>query len=200
MKFRLPNLSALVVPLVIACCAPHGGPQSSGYLASFGGVAGQAPAGGLRDDVSYWDGDGVAGPPAIRINLHLQKAYFYRGEQLVGVSKISTGKEGHDTPAGNYRILDKRRQHRSSLYGVFRDVATGQVVNDDVDTTRDRTPPGCVFEGADMPNFMRFYNGIGMHSGYLPGYNASHGCVRMPDHMARKFFDNVAVGTPVVVE
>ncbi len=199
MKFRLPNLSVLVVPLVIACCAPHGEPRSSGYLASFGGVAGQTPRGGLRDDVSYWDGDGVAGPPAIRINLHLQKAYFYRGEQLVGVSKISTGKEGHDTPAGNYRILDKRRQHRSSLYGVFRDVATGQVVNDDVDTTRDKTPPGCVFEGADMPNFMRFYNGIGMHSGFLPGYNASH-VVEELATLARKFFDNVAVGTPVVVD
>jgi len=39
-----------------------------------------------------------------------------------------------------------------------------------------------------------------MHTGYLPGYAASHGCVRMPDHMARKFFENAEVGTPVIVE
>jgi lipoprotein-anchoring transpeptidase ErfK/SrfK len=51
-----------------------------------------------------------------------------------------------------------------------------------------------------MPYFMRFNGAVGMHTGYLPGYAASHGCVRMPHHMAGKFFDNVEVGTLVIVE
>jgi hypothetical protein len=193
------RLLLLAAPLAVAACAPLG-PESSGYLAGFGGVTNQPTGAGVPDDVSYWDGDGVTGPPMVRINLHLQKAYFYKGDQLVGVSKISTGKEGNDTPPGNYKIIQKNRHHRSNLYGVFKDQLTGQVVNDDVDIKRDPIPPGCVFEGAEMPNFMRFTGGIGMHSGYLPGYNASHGCVRMPDHMARKYFDNVQVGTPVIVD
>ena len=136
----------------------------------------------------------------IRINLGLQKAYFYKGGQLVGVSKIATGKEGNATPSGTYKIIQKNRHHRSNLYGMFKDNVTHEVVNDDVDIEQDPVPPGCYFEGASMPYFMRFHGGIGMHTGYLPGYNASHGCVRMPDHMAQKFFANVDIGTPVIVD
>jgi len=51
-----------------------------------------------------------------------------------------------------------------------------------------------------MPYFLRFNYGIGMHTGFLPGYAASHGCVRMPDFMAKKFFENTKIGTPVIVE
>ena len=51
-----------------------------------------------------------------------------------------------------------------------------------------------------MPNFMRFNHGIGMHTGFLPGYAASHGCVRMPEQMASKFYENAEIGTPVIVE
>jgi lipoprotein-anchoring transpeptidase ErfK/SrfK len=51
-----------------------------------------------------------------------------------------------------------------------------------------------------MKNFLRFADGIGMHTGYLPGYAASHGCIRMPDFIAQKFFENANLGTPVIVE
>jgi lipoprotein-anchoring transpeptidase ErfK/SrfK len=51
-----------------------------------------------------------------------------------------------------------------------------------------------------MPNFMRVTGGIGMHTGYLPGYAASHGCIRMPHHMSEHFFENVKVNTPVIIE
>jgi lipoprotein-anchoring transpeptidase ErfK/SrfK len=50
-----------------------------------------------------------------------------------------------------------------------------------------------------MPYFMRVTGGIGMHEGFLPGYAASHGCIRMPGFMAERFFENVSVGTPVTV-
>ncbi len=83
---------------------------------------------------------------------------------------------------------------------MIKDRATGRMINDNADFRVDKPGPGQVQYHAPMPNFMRFDGGIGMHTGYLPGYAASHGCVRMPHHMSEKFFENVQVGTPVIVE
>jgi len=202
-------LVALTLTLALASCAGWNGTTASGgsnrYLAAYGPTrpkerAATDPGAALPDDMSYWSGDGVEGSPLIRINLAQQKAFFYKGDTLVGVSRISTGKEGDDTPPGRYKVTERDQDHRSNLYGIFRDKTTGQTVDDDADMTKEKTPPGCEFVGAPMWNFLRFNGGIGMHTGYLPGYNASHGCVRMPDEMARKFFDNAPLGTPVIVE
>lgn len=203
MKLRF--ILFLLTPFLLASCfldAVTGGDE---YLAYYQGSPQQPrdprdPGAALPDDVSYWAGDGVSGSPSITIDLSQQKAFFYKDRQLVGVSRISTGKEGHDTPAGTYKITQKNRNHRSNLYGIIEDTTTGKVINDDADSRVDVVPPGCKFVGAPMWNFMRFSGGIGMHTGYLPGYNASHGCVRMPDKMARKFFEHSKVGTPVIVE
>ncbi len=73
-------------------------------------------------------------------------------------------------------------------------------MNDDAYTRKHRAGPGEVFERSPMPYFMRFNGGIGMHTGFLPGYAASHGCVRMPDKMAKVFFENTPIATPVKVE
>jgi hypothetical protein len=154
----------------------------------------------LPDDVSYWDGDHLTGPASIRINLTQQKAFFYKGGQLAGVSRISTGTEGRRTPSGNYKVMLKDIDHRSSSYGVFKEKGTDRVVDDDAEAHNEPVPPGCYFEGAPMFNFLQFAPAIGMHTGYLPGYAASHGCVRMPDRMAKKFYENAQVGTPVIVE
>jgi lipoprotein-anchoring transpeptidase ErfK/SrfK len=62
-----------------------------------------------------------------------------------------------------------------------------------------KRPPGARFQGAPMPYFMRIHGGVGMHAGYLPGYPASHGCIRMPTDIAKIFFANASVGTPVSV-
>ena len=182
-------------------------PPGSDYLVDVGGPVRHKPDGGpfhaapaIPDDVSYWDGDGVDGAPLIRINRKEQKASFYKGNLLVGVSRISSGKEDHGTPNGRYKITELDKDHRSSVYGQFKDKVTGQIINGDVDMAKDKVPPGAEFVGAPMPNFMRFNGGVGMHTGYLPGYAASHGCVRMPHQMAEKFFQNVKVGTPVIVE
>lgn len=156
---------------------------------------GRAP----HDDVSYWDGNGVTGAPSIRIDLSDQKAYFYKGGQLVGVSVISTGREGFDTPTGSFRIQQKSRDHVSSIYGDYVDAQTGEVVMKDVDRRVDKMPKGARYDGARMPFFMRFNGGVGMHEGFLPGYPASHGCIRMPGFMAEHFFNNVSIGTPVTV-
>ena len=150
------------------------------------------------DPISFWDGDGVQGSPSVVVNLPEQRAYFYKGDQLVGVSQISAGREGYNTPSGNYKIIQKDQNHASSLYGDYVD-ATGNVIKKDVDVTKDPKPPGAIFKGAPMPYFMRITGGVGMHQGYLPGYPASHGCIRIPGKMAVVFFNNVELGTPVQV-
>ncbi len=162
------------------------------------GTGGYQPKRANFDNVSYWDGDGVAGSPSVRISLSEQRAYFYKGGQLVGVSIISTGREGFGTPTGSWSLQQKDLHHVSSLYGDYVD-ANGSVIKKDVDTSKDKRPPGAIYDGAKMPFFMRIHGGVGMHEGFLPGYPASHGCIRMPGFMAEKFFNNVAVGTPVTI-
>jgi hypothetical protein len=191
--------------LALSSCI--GSDPKSDYLAGVGGPVHRPTSGGpnhpapaIPDDVSYWDGDGVTGSPMIRIHRSQQKAFFYKGGVLVGVSRISSGKEDSGTPPGTYKITQKSKDHKSSLYGVFKDLVTHETINDSVDIRKDKVPPGAYFVNAPMPNFMRFNGAIGMHTGYLPGYPASHGCVRMPHHMAEKFFENVEFGTPVIVE
>ena len=147
---------------------------------------------------SYWDGDGLTGPASIVIDISDQKAYFYKGEALAGVSALSTGNESHPTTLGKFKITQKDKWHKSNLYGDYVD-ANGTVVMANIDIKKDKAPPGTRFEGSKMHHFMRFVGGIGMHEGFLPGYPASHGCVRMPGRMAETFYNNVELGTPVTV-
>lgn len=181
-------------------------PPGSDYMAGVGPVhrptsgGPHHPAPAIPDDISYWDGDGVSGRPLVRINRSEQKAYFYKSGVLVGVSRISSGKEDKGTPPGSYKISQKSKDHKSTLYGVIKDKATGETVNESADIRIDKPGPEQVFYNAPMPNFMRFNDAVGMHTGYLPGYPASAGCVRLPHHMAEKFFANVEIGTPVIVE
>lgn len=197
----------ILLPGVIGLSACfQSGPGNSGYMAGVGNPMGQVshnpkhPAPAIPDDVSYWDGDSATGAPLIKINRSQQKAFFYKGGVLVGVSRISSGNEDHATPPGRYKISEKDKDHTSSVYGCFKDKATGMMLNDNVDIRVDKVPPGAIYYPAPMYNFMRVTGGIGMHTGYLPGYAASHGCIRMPHHMSEKFFENVVVGTPVIIE
>jgi hypothetical protein len=166
----------------------------------------RVPAGGVQptrmnyDNISYWDGDHASGSPRVRIRLGEQKAYFYKGDQLVGVSILSTGREGYGTPAGSFKVQQKDKDHVSSVYGDYVDATTGAVVMENIDRRKDRMPKGTKYDGARMPYFMRIHGGVGMHEGFLPGYPASHGCIRMPGFMAETFFQNVDIGTPVTIE
>lgn len=200
---RCSLISALTA--VVVSCTPSG-PQKSDYLVGYErnngptGAGAHHPAPAIPDDISYWEGENVSGSPLVKINRGQQKAFFYKGNVLVGVSKISSGNEDHGTPPGRYKIIEKDQDHKSSAYGCFKDKATGMMLNDNVDIRTDKIPPGAIYYPAPMPNFMRITGGIGMHTGFLPGYAASHGCIRMPDHMSRHFFENVQVGTPVIIE
>lgn len=173
-------------------------PRFSEQTPYLGRVGGPAGPGAPVDNISYWDGDGIGGKPSIKISLREQRAYFYKGGTLAGLSQLSTGREGLNTPHGRFAVIQKDINHVSSLYGDYVDPA-GNIVKANVDVTKDPKPPGTRFKGAPMPYFMRVTKGIGLHAGYLPGFPASHGCIRMPEFMAENFFKSVSVGTPVAI-
>lgn len=191
--------AALGASFLAGCATDPRFDASTIYLADTNRPLRPQPERASFDNVSYWDGDGVTGSPSIVIRLSEQRAYFYKGDQLVGISIVSTGREGYATTTGNFKIQQKNIDHRSNLYGDYVDAVTGQVVVKDVDVHKDKKPPGTKFLGAPMPYFMRVTGGIGMHEGFLPGYAASHGCIRMPEFMAKNFFANVEKGTPVAI-
>jgi hypothetical protein len=125
----------------------------------------------LRPGEYAW-GDAVAdGAVTVAISVTLQRLYVYRGDTLVGVSAISTGRPGKDTPHGEFRILQKAKWHRSNLYS-----------------------------NAPMPFMQRLtWDGIALHAGYNPGYPASHGCIRLPAPFARALFEMTTLGSTVSV-
>ena len=186
-------LFGLLGALILAGCTAD--PRQNPDVAYIGHISQDRPG---YDNVSYWDGDNLKGPPSVHISLSEQRAYFYKGGELAGISWISTGREGRNTVTGNFHIIQKDKDHKSSLYGDYVD-AQGNPVKKDIDLTKDPVPPGAHFDGAKMPFFMRIVGGTGMHQGFLPGYPASHGCIRMPGFMAEAFFRNVSVGTPVTI-
>jgi L,D-transpeptidase catalytic domain len=111
------------------------------------------------------------GPLVMVISIIEQRAYLYRNGLLMGVSTVSTGKKGKETPTGVFTILQKNKDHKSSLY-----------------------------DDAPMPFMQRLtWDGIALHAGKLPGYPASHGCVRLPYEFARLLFETSNFGMTVVV-
>ena len=136
-------------------------------------------------------------PYRVEIDLSRQTAYLINGRRVVMQSPISSGRYGHLTETGSFKVIEKERNHHSSIYGKIVDSYGRTIVADaDVDM---RVPHGCKFVPAPMPWFVRFHGADGLHAGYLPGYPASHGCVRMPDELAVAFYQAVDVGTPVTV-
>lgn len=112
-----------------------------------------------------------AGPVAIVVSVPDQRVHVYRNGIRIAVSTCSTGKPGHETPTGVFTILQKDKDHRSSTYN-----------------------------NAPMPNMNRLtWDGVALHAGKLPGYPASHGCVRLPMEFSEKLFGVTHVGTPVIV-
>ena len=137
------------------------------------------------------------GKISVVVDLTAQEAYLYAGDQLALEAPISTGREGYNTSPGRYKIIQKDVDHRSSIYGEY--IKDGIVLKPDANVYKDPKPRGATFLGAPMPYFMRIYGGVGLHEGDLPGYPASHGCIRMPGSKAKRFFAAVKVGTPVKV-
>jgi hypothetical protein len=134
---------------------------------------------------------------AVIINLTEQTACLLQDGRVAFVSPIASGKEGWGTPTGSFKVISKDINHRSGNFGLVVD-SYGRVVNPNA-TPGSYVPPGCHYMPAPMPYFIEFSKYVGMHAGYLPGYPASHGCVRMPKDLVAEFFARVQVGTPVKV-
>ncbi len=121
------------------------------------------------------------------------------GDEVAIDTPISTGKSAGMTPKGTFTILQKNADHRSNIYGSFVN-SRGEIVRSGVSTRIDSAPSGTSFRGAPMQYFMRMtWTGVGMHVGHLPGYPASHGCIRMPQDIAPLFYQRVKLGTSVRV-
>ena len=150
------------------------------------------------DNLTYDLARKPTGEVVILIDLADQHAYLLSRGQVLLTAPVSTGREGYDTPAGQYSVIQKDIDHRSSIYGAY--VRDGIILKENVDIRKDSRPSGSVFVGASMPYFLRIVGGVGLHAGYLPGYPASHGCIRMPESKAQRFFYAARVGTPVTVK
>jgi lipoprotein-anchoring transpeptidase ErfK/SrfK len=135
----------------------------------------------------------------IVVSIPKQRAYLMIGEEIVADGPVSSGKRGHETPRGHFTVMEKDPNHHSSLYGDFVD-RSGRVVRAGVSAHIDSAPSGTHFAGAAMKWFLRLTGeGVGMHIGILPGYPASHGCIRESVDGAKLFYDHAKVGTPVDV-
>ncbi len=134
------------------------------------------------------------------ISIAKQRAWLMFGEDQIYIdTPVSTGKRTGSTPTGKFTILQKHKDHRSSIYGDFVD-KRGRTVRRGVSLKVDSAPGGTRYVGAPMKYFCRLTNdGIGMHIGKLPGYPASHGCIRLPDEIAPLIYEKVKLGTVVEI-
>jgi L,D-transpeptidase catalytic domain len=111
------------------------------------------------------------GPVVVLVSTPRQWVVVYRNGMQIAASTCSTGRPGHRTPAGVFVILEKDKTHHSSKY-----------------------------DNAPMPYMERLtWNGVALHAGNLPGYPASHGCVRLPLEFAKLLFGATTLGTPVII-
>jgi lipoprotein-anchoring transpeptidase ErfK/SrfK len=128
-------------------------------------------AAALSPNQFLWADSLSPAPVTILVSIADQRAYVYRGEELVGATSVSTGKDEKATPTGTYTILQKKEAHRSNLY-----------------------------DSAPMPYMQRLtWDGIAIHAGRNPGFPASHGCIRVPAAFAKKLFAATSLGTTVTV-
>ncbi len=130
------------------------------------------PTGALKPGEYWWHPEiSPQGPLMILVSIPEQTMHVYRNGVLIGRSTVSTGSKGHSTPGGVFSILEKKQTHRSKTYN-----------------------------NAPMPYMQRLtWTGIAMHSGALPGYPASHGCVRLPYDFSQLLFKATEKGGTVVV-
>ena len=126
----------------------------------------------LKPGQWIWDGAvAPTGPMLVIVNLAIQQAWVYRNGIRIGASTISSGKKGYRTPTGVFQILQKNKDHRSNLY-----------------------------DDAPMPYMQRLtWGGVALHAGNLPGYPASHGCIRLPYGFAEALFQASPMGMTVMV-
>ena len=180
--------STLITPVVLA------------MLATSCGIFQPQPPRKAKPVLYEWRDDGGPGELNVEINLSEQIAIYKRGDRLIGWSFVSSGKEGHSTSPGNYKITEKLPLKFSDRYGWIADAA-GNVTNGDAKPSTP-VPPGDHYSPAPMHQWMRITSyGVGLHAGEIPrpGEAASHGCIRLPRDFAPKLYEVTKDGTSVKV-
>jgi L,D-transpeptidase catalytic domain len=175
MSCKALNASIFVGTGLLACALCAASPRLAAQTAPATGSADAAPPThrfALSAGEYLWMPElAPAGPVVIVISLPEQLAYVYRNGVRIGVSTVSTGKPGYETPTGVFTILQKQREHYSNLYN-----------------------------NAPMPFMQRLtWGGVALHAGKVPGYPASHGCVRLPYAFSEKLFGATSHGMTVVI-
>jgi hypothetical protein len=130
------------------------------------------PINQLKRGEFLWMGEAVTkGPVVMVVSITEQRAYVYRNGILIGATTVSTGRPGHLTPTGVFTVLQKQKEHKSTIY-----------------------------DGALMPFMERLtWGGIALHAGGLPGYPESHGCIHLPSEFAQRLYDISPNGMTVVI-
>lgn len=141
------------------------------------------------------------GNTAVEIALREQRGLLLVDGAIAMDFPVATGRSTHPTPKGSYKILEKKKDHASNLYGRIVG-GDGSTVVGDADTRAHAVPAGGRFVGSPLPFWMRMTTtGVGMHVGHVPGHRpASHGCIRLKRETATELFNLLAVGTPVKVD
>lgn len=164
--FLLRPSPGLIFALLLALSVPAQATERLDALSLHQAAATMRPG-----EFAWSESAAIGARPRLVVSLALQRLYVYQGDALVGVSTISSGKPGKETPLGDFAILQKARHHRSNLYS-----------------------------NAPMPFMQRLtWDGIALHGGHLPGYPASHGCIRLPTEFARTLFAMTNLGSAVAV-
>lgn len=165
LRLLIGTFGLLLLPMLLAISPAH-----AGELAERSTVQRMVEA--LRPGEFLWAPQvSPVGPMLLVVNLRTQRAALYRNGIPIGISTVSTGRRGHETPAGIYAVLQKKVSHRSSLY-----------------------------DDAPMPFMQRLtWDGVALHGGIVPGYPASHGCIRLPPAFAKLIFRETRIGMLVVV-
>lgn len=138
---------------------------------------------------------------AVEIALREQRGLLLVDDAIAMDFPVATGRSSHPTPKGSYKILEKKKDYASNLYGRIVS-SEGATVVSDADTRAHAVPAGARFVGSPMPYWMRMTTtGVGMHVGHVPGHRpASHGCIRLKREIAAELFALLDVGTPVKVD
>ena len=160
---------ALALAALLALASPAAQARASGPAPAPPSVLGDAP---LPAGSFAWQPElSPRGPVLLLIDLKQQQAYVYRNGVRIARSSVSTGKAGYETPTGVFTILQKQREHYSNRY-----------------------------DNAPMPFMQRItWSGVALHAGHVPGYPASHGCVRLPYAFSERLFGITATGATVVI-
>lgn len=135
----------------------------------------------------------------IIVCLPQQRCRVYVNGKVAYDWPVSTGTDGHETPTGVFRVLQKEPDHKSNRYGKF--VSNGKTLNGNADISQGNQPAGSEFIAASMPYWNRLtWDGVGIHAGkVVAGKRLSHGCIRTPNHVAKKFYDHSVMNMPAYI-